>query len=88
VIQNRDDLIRTQIEAHTPNKERYSLVAKEVFVGVALLVYARDGGIGRRVCEVQTAWTGCGPAWLGNKGAVGVRFRVRAEDGGAGEVFT
>lgn len=64
VITNRDALIRSQIEAHVPNKERYTLVAREVFVGVALLVYARDSGIGRRVCDVQTNWTGCGPAWL------------------------
>ena len=64
MIRNRDSLIRTQIEAHAPNKERYSLVAKDVFVGVALLVYAQDEGIGRRVCDVQTTWTGCGPAWL------------------------
>lgn len=64
VISNRDDLIRSQIEAHTPNKERYTLVAREVFVGVALLVYARDSDVGRRVCDVQTSWTGCGPAWL------------------------
>ncbi|KAF8485595.1 inositol polyphosphate phosphatase [Gautieria morchelliformis] len=88
VIRSRDALIRSQIEAHAPNKERYTLVAREVFVGVALLVYAQDSGIGRRVCDVQTIWTGCGPAWLGNKGAVGVRFRVRGQDGGSGEVFT
>jgi len=68
VIKNRDALIRSQIEAHAPNKESYSLVAHEVFVGVAILVYARDSGIGRRVCDVQTSWTGCGPAWMGNKG--------------------
>ncbi|KAF8581253.1 DNase I-like protein [Ramaria rubella] len=88
VIKNRDDLIRSQVERHSPNKERYTLVAREVLVGVALLVYARDSGIGRRICDVQSNWTGCGPAWLGNKGAVGIRFRVRAEDGGAGEIFT
>ncbi|KAF8506357.1 inositol polyphosphate phosphatase [Hysterangium stoloniferum] len=88
VIKNRDALIRSQVEAHAPNREGYSLVAHEVFVGVAILVYARDSGIGRRVCDVQTSWTGCGPAWMGNKGAVGVRFRVKEADGGAGEVFT
>ncbi|KIJ41245.1 hypothetical protein M422DRAFT_209364 [Sphaerobolus stellatus SS14] len=88
VIKSRDNLIRSQIEEHAPNKESYNLVAHEVLVGVALLVYARDNGVGRRICDVQTSWTGCGPAWMGNKGAVGVRFRVRGEDGSAGEVFT
>lgn len=57
-------------------------------VGIALLVYARDDGVGRRVCDVQTQWTGCGPAGMGNKGGVGVRFRVKGEDGGVGEIFT
>ncbi|KAI6132129.1 inositol polyphosphate phosphatase [Pisolithus croceorrhizus] len=77
VVKERDVHIRTQIEAHAPNHESYSLVANVVNVGVALLVYARDDTIARRVCDVQTQWTGCGPAYMGNKGAVGVRFRVR-----------
>jgi len=59
-----------------------------VNVGVALLVYGRDDGVARKVCDVQTQWTGCGPGYMGNKGAVGVRFRVSADDGGVGEVFT
>ncbi|KAI0054032.1 inositol polyphosphate phosphatase [Auriscalpium vulgare] len=88
VIESRNALILSQIEAHAPNKERYSLVAKVVNVGVALLVYAKDDGISRYVQDVQTQWTGCGPAYMGNKGAVGVRFRVSTADGGLGEVFT
>lgn len=80
--------IRTQIEAHAPNKESYSLVAKVVNVGVALLVYARDDTIARHVSDVQTQWTGTGPAYMGNKGAVGVRFRVADRGSKAGEVFT
>ena len=64
------------------------LIAKVVNVGVALLVYGRDDGVGRVVKDVQTQWTGCGPAYMGNKGAVGVRFRVPAADGGVGEVYT
>ncbi|KAF8843574.1 DNase I-like protein [Paxillus ammoniavirescens] len=88
VIDERDVHIRSQIEAHAPNKESYSLVAKVVNVGVALLVYARDDAVARRVCEVQTQWTGCGPGYMGNKGAVGVRFRVSDRGSKAGEVFT
>ncbi|KAH9930704.1 skeletal muscle/kidney enriched inositol 5-phosphatase [Fomitopsis serialis] len=88
VIENRNALILSQIEAHAPNKEKYSLIAKVVNVGVALLVYGRDDGVARRVCDVQTQWTGCGPAYLGNKGGVGVRFRVAGKDGGVGEVYT
>ncbi|TFK86038.1 skeletal muscle/kidney enriched inositol 5-phosphatase [Polyporus arcularius HHB13444] len=88
VIENRNALILSQIEQHAPNKERYTLIAKVVNVGVALLVYGRDDGIGRRACDVQTQWTGCGPAFMGNKGAVSVRFRVPDEDSGVGEVYT
>ncbi|KAF7796703.1 hypothetical protein EIP86_007886 [Pleurotus ostreatoroseus] len=88
VIENRNALILSQIEEHAPNKEKYTLIAKVVNVGVALLVYGRDDGIGRVVQDVQTQWTGCGPAYMGNKGAVGVRFRVPAANGGVGEVFT
>ncbi|KAF8557286.1 DNase I-like protein [Imleria badia] len=88
VIDERDVHIRTQIEAHAPNKESYSLVAKVVNVGVALLVYAKDDAIARRVCDVQTQWTGSGPAYMGNKGAVGIRFRVADHGSNAGEVFT
>ncbi|KAL4067901.1 Endonuclease/exonuclease/phosphatase [Scleroderma citrinum] len=88
IINERDKHIRTQIEAHVPNNESYSLVAKVVNVGVALLVYAKDDTVARRVCDVQTQWTGCGPAYMGNKGAVGIRFRVANHGSKAGEVFT
>ncbi|EJF66076.1 skeletal muscle/kidney enriched inositol 5-phosphatase [Dichomitus squalens LYAD-421 SS1] len=88
VIESRNALVLSQIEEHAPNKERYTLIAKVVNVGVALLVYGLDNGIGRKAVDVQTQWTGCGPAHMGNKGAVGVRFRVPGEDGGVGEVYT
>lgn len=57
-------------------------------MGVALLVYGRDDGIARKVCDVETQWTGFGPLYMGNKGAVGVRFRVCETDGDAGETYT
>lgn len=88
VINDRDALILSQIEAHAEDKGAYSLIAKVVNVGVALLVYGRDAGVARRACDVQTAWTGCGPGYMGNKGAVGVRFRVTDTDGGIGETYT
>ncbi|KIK49244.1 hypothetical protein CY34DRAFT_797194 [Suillus luteus UH-Slu-Lm8-n1] len=88
VIDDRDAHIRSQIEKHTPGKEPYTLIAKAVNVGVALLVYARDSGVARQVCDVQTQWTGTGPAYMGNKGAVGIRFRVSDRGSKAGEVFT
>ncbi|KAJ3538359.1 hypothetical protein NMY22_g5200 [Coprinellus aureogranulatus] len=87
VLDNRHALILSQIEEHAPNKEKYSLVAKIANVGVALLVYVRDDGIARRVTDVQSTWTGSGPAFMGNKGAVGIRFRVMNSDG-MGETFT
>ncbi|KAG8738727.1 hypothetical protein FRC10_006562 [Ceratobasidium sp. 414] len=92
VIATRDELLRSQIEKHNSiNGEQvsYTLVAKAVNVGVALLVYARDHGIGQRICDVQTSWTGFGPGWVGNKCAVGVRFRVGAGvNSEGGEVMT
>jgi hypothetical protein len=69
----------SQIEAHAPNKERYSLIAKVVNVGVALLVYGLDDGVARKVTDVQTQYIGCGPFYMGNKGAVGVRFSIEQE---------
>lgn len=64
------------------------MIAKVVNAGVALLVYGRDDGVARTVCDVQTQWTGTGPAYMGNKGAVGVRFRVPGDEGAVGETFT
>ncbi|PAV23876.1 inositol polyphosphate phosphatase [Pyrrhoderma noxium] len=73
MIESRDNLIRSQIEQHAPNKDRYILVARIV----------------NRVRDVQTQWTGCGPGYMGNKGAVGVRFRLAGQDNEeGGETFT
>ncbi|KAF8212047.1 skeletal muscle/kidney enriched inositol 5-phosphatase [Mycena galopus ATCC 62051] len=88
VINNRNAHILAQIEANSVNKERYALIANVVNGGVALLVYARDAGIAHNACDVHTTWTGTGPGYMSNKGAVGVRFRVPGEDGGVGETFT
>ncbi|GJE90773.1 hypothetical protein PsYK624_069170 [Phanerochaete sordida] len=88
VLEARNALILSQIEKYAPNKEKYTLIAKVVNVGVALLVYGLDDGVARKVTDVSTQWTGCGPAYMGNKGGVGVRFRVPAADGGVGEIYT
>lgn len=90
LIRSRDVLIRETIEKHT--KAPYVLVGKIVNVGVALLVYAKDdeNGAARRVRDVETTFTACGPLWLGNKGAVGLRFRVLddTDTTAPGEIFT
>jgi len=88
VIEDRHKHILSQIEKHAPNNESYALIAKVVHVGVALLIYGRDDGVARFVSEVETTWTGCGPGYMGNKGAVGVRFRLIEPDRGAGETYT
>ncbi|KAG6854742.1 hypothetical protein C0991_002456 [Blastosporella zonata] len=88
VIEDRNALILSQIEANAPNKERFSLIAKVVNAGVALLVYGRDETVARTVCDVHTTWTGSGPVYMGNKGAVGVRFRIPGNEGNIGETFT
>jgi hypothetical protein len=87
VVENRNSLLLSQIEARAPNNEKYSLVAKVVNVGVALLVYILDEHF-TRVTDVHTSWTGCGPLYVGNKGAVSVRFRLAGEDGALGETLT
>lgn len=79
IIRSRDALIRSQIEAHAPNNESYTLIAEAVNVGVALLIYAREDTVGSAVHDVQTQWAACGPAWMANKGAVAVRFRIDDE---------
>jgi hypothetical protein len=92
VILSRISLILSEIEKHNDGA-RYTLVASVVYVGIALLVYAKcdseDGhpSIADRISDVQTQWTGCGPCYLGNKGAVGVRINVRThhESGGKEE---
>jgi hypothetical protein len=88
VLDNRNALILSQIEAHAPNQKPYSLVAKISNVGIALLVYARDDGVAKRITDVQTQWTGSGPCYMGNKGAVGVRFSVAGKNGEPPEVYT
>ena len=88
VIENRNTHIISQLNTLVPDNDSYALVAKVVNVGVALLVYALDGGVGRKVHDVQTQWAGCGPGYMGNKGAVGVRFRVADKEGDPGEIFT
>lgn len=88
VIDERASHILSEIEANAPTKERYSLLVKVVNGGVALLVYAKDDGVARKVTDVQTSWTSCGPFYMGNKGAVGARFRVADEGSDTGETFT
>jgi hypothetical protein len=87
VIENRNVHILSQINTIAPNGGSYALVAKVVNAGIALLVYVLDSGVGRKVRDVHTQWVGCGPVSMGNKGAVGVRFRV-AEKDEPGEIFT
>lgn len=70
----------------------YALVGHTVSVGVAIMVYAKDdeNSVARRVKDVETSTTSCGPMWMGNKGAVGLRFRLLEEKdpGAPGELFT
>ena len=80
MIESRNSLILSRIEANALNNDTYSLVAKVVRVSVALLVSIL-GDRFARAADVQTSWTGCGPAYLGDidKGAVDVRFRLTGE---------
>lgn len=86
VMDSRNELILHELQKYAG--VAYASVSRVVHVGVALLVYARDESIARRVDDVQTSWTGCGPLYMGNKGAVGVRFRVKGSEGFSDEIFT
>ncbi|KAG8929863.1 hypothetical protein FRC02_004989 [Tulasnella sp. 418] len=89
VIASRNSLILGELERHHEGAN-YVLVKSAVNVGVALLVYARadkEGAMADRISNVQSTWTGCGPLWMGNKGAVGIRFRAKGSSG-AWETFT
>ncbi|VDB82923.1 unnamed protein product [Peniophora sp. CBMAI 1063] len=90
VMKDRVAHLEKQLEIAANGKEQYSLVAKEVNVGIALLVFAKDSGVARRIKDVQTTWSGCGPGYMGNKGGVAVRFTVQPAEGidGPGEVYT
>ncbi|KZT56412.1 skeletal muscle/kidney enriched inositol 5-phosphatase [Calocera cornea HHB12733] len=93
VLSTRDDMIRDQLEKNlsqgASEPQKYSLMAKHARVGIALLVYAREGTVAGRVRDVQIRGVGCGQLGMGNKGAVGVRFRLGPDDGdGEGEIFT
>ena len=87
IVDSRNALILKEIQAHTGTE--YSLVARAVYAGVALLVYANDDGIAKRIDTVQTSWTGFGPIYMGNKSAAAIRFRVRASSSDVSdETFT
>jgi len=93
VLSTRDALIRETLEKNlslgSSEPQKYSLVAKYARVGIALLVYAREETVAGRVQDVQIRGVGCGQLGMGNKGAVGVRFKLSSEDGrGEGEIFT
>jgi len=74
------------------NKIPYELVGKIASVGVAMLVYAKNDehGIAQRIRNVETEFSSLGPLWLGNKGAVGLRFRLLDESNpqSPGEIYT
>ena len=56
----------------------YTLVSKTIHGGMAVLVYTRDETVTSRVNDVRVAAVGCGPLFMGNKGAVGVRMVLGA----------
>lgn len=90
LLRSRDTLIRETIEKYA--KAPYVLVGKTVNVGVAMLIYAKDeeDSIASRVRDVETTFTSCGPMFMGNKGAVGLRFRLldNTDTSLPGEIFT
>lgn len=84
-----DHKIKEAIERHTSTDsssatdETYTLMAKKVLGGIALLVYTRDKTVTSKVVDVRVATAACGIANLmGNKGGVGVRIAMAGEGEG------
>ncbi|KAK9894668.1 DNase I-like protein [Cystobasidium minutum MCA 4210] len=61
----------------------YTLMGRRSIGALALLVFVKDQ-LSRSIQDISTAVVGCGPLFMSNKGAVGLRFRL--ED--TREVFT
>jgi phosphatidylinositol-bisphosphatase len=62
-------------------RETYTLMAKKVLGGIALLVYTRDRTVTSRVVDVRVATAACGMfKVMGNKGGVGVRIVLDDEE--------
>lgn len=56
-------------------------MAKETLGGIALLVYTRDRTVTNKVADVRVATAACGIGRvMGNKGGVGVRIVLDADD--------
>lgn len=76
-IVNSTSTSTTSTTEISTEKETYTLLAKKVLGGIALLVYGRDKTITNKVVDVRVATSGVGVFGLmGNKGAVGVRISV------------
>ncbi|GAB5363576.1 hypothetical protein AAMO2058_000895500 [Amorphochlora amoebiformis] len=69
------DSIHKAIDEGTEENTSYRLVLSKHLVGLLVAVFVRKD-IKRFVREEQKAAVGCGRAGAGNKGAVGVRFRI------------
>ena len=87
VLDAHDNIIANCIDHATGRAEKYTLVSKTIHGGMALLVYTRDATVTKRVADVRVAAAGCGPLFMANKGAVGVRLSLSREDGDD-EAFT
>lgn len=78
-LSSYDDSVREEIESHAGRFSKspagYTLVEKVVSGNCAILVYINDTLV-QHVSDVLIANVGCGPLYMFNKGAVGVRFTL------------
>lgn len=84
-LDEHDQQLKNSIEEHvasnstskSSDRETYTLMAKKVLGGIALLVYTRDSTTTGKVVDVRVAHAACGIGGLmGNKGGVGVRITL------------
>ncbi|SCV69067.1 BQ2448_2087 [Microbotryum intermedium] len=82
-LDQHDHQIQSEIEQHTSSngeRETYTLMAKQVLGGIALLVFTRDATVTNQVVDVRVATVACGIfRRMGNKGGVGVRITLDSE---------
>lgn len=89
-LDQHDEQLKSSIEEHvatsssSKERETYTLMAKKVLGGIALLVYTRDSTVTGKVADVRVAHAACGIAGLmGNKGGVGVRITLDDDEDGS-----
>ncbi|RHZ44586.1 hypothetical protein Glove_718g25 [Diversispora epigaea] len=72
-LEHYSKLIERAISLGT-NKESYTQLMKDYYVGLALFIYVKDRDFTGIINNYEISKAGVGPFWIGNKGGLGVRI--------------